>query len=92
MNIVPFVFLWGVLVAGVLSLALYRKFLANKEDNLVHVLDNDANLIPEQVAMTQKLTQIDHWGKMLTVLALVYGLVLAAFFLYQAWNSSGQIS
>ena len=65
--------------------------VASKEDTLVHVLDGDSNHVSQQVAITEKLHLIDHWGKLLTVLALLYGLVLAGFFLYQGWLDSSHL-
>ena len=91
MSVTVFVVLWVALVAIVLSLALYRRILSGREDGLVHVLEGDAHLISQQVAMTEKLNLIDHWGKLLTVLAFVYGLVLAGVFLYQGWLDSSHL-
>jgi hypothetical protein len=88
MNFTPFVILWSILALAVLGLALYRKLVANHEDDLIHVGPGEERLIPQQVQMAGKLDAIDHWGKTLTVITAVSGLLIAAAFLYQAWEAS----
>jgi len=41
----------------------------------------------QQATLAHKLAVIDIWGKTLTVIAIVYGLVLVGLYLYQIWNS-----
>ena len=36
--------------------------------------------------VVQKLDKIDFWGKTLTLVLIVYGLMLAAWLLYQLWE------
>jgi len=40
--------------------------------------------------VAHKLDQIDKWGKILTVIALVYGVILGAAYAYQAWIQTSQ--
>jgi hypothetical protein len=68
-----------------LLLALYRKILSLKEDDLVHVAPGEERLIPNQIEMAHKMDVIDRWGKTLTVITVALGLVLAGGYLYQAW-------
>jgi hypothetical protein len=88
MNLIPFVILWSTLAVAVLGLALYRKLVANHEDIFVHVGTGEDRLIPRQVQMAAKLEAVDRWGKALTVVTGVSGLLIAAAFLYQAWEAS----
>jgi len=40
-----------------------------------------------QVALAHRLASIDRWGKTLTLIVAVYGVALAAVYLYQIWNT-----
>jgi hypothetical protein len=39
------------------------------------------------MALAHRLESIDRWGKTLTVVVAVYGVALAAIYLYQVWNN-----
>jgi hypothetical protein len=83
--------LWAILTLLVIGLALFRKFTAHfDEDDLVHLADGEANLIPKQLAVANKLDRIDSWGKTLTVVAGLFGLVLVSIMLFTAWQQSLQ--
>jgi hypothetical protein len=73
-----------ILAVAVLGLALYRKFIsAHDEDRYVHISEGEARLIPHQVAVNEKLTHVDRWGELLTVVTLIAGLALAGIYVYQ---------
>jgi hypothetical protein len=73
----------------VLGLALYRKLITTHgEDDLVHLSEGEERLIPHQVAITAKIDKIDRWGEILTVVTVVCGLLLAAAYLYGAWETN----
>jgi hypothetical protein len=80
----PFLVLWIVLAAAVISLIVYRKTVASKEDDSLHVSDG-VNVSQQQVSVAQKLEVIDKWGKILTAVAVVFGVVLGAAYMYQTW-------
>ena len=88
MNLTPFVILWSILALAVLGLALYRKLIANHEDDLIHIGPGEEKLIPQQVQIAAKLEVVDRWGKTLTVIVAAAGLLIAAAYLYQAWEAS----
>jgi hypothetical protein len=88
MNLTPFVILWSILALAVLGLALYRKLVANHEDDLIHIGPGEEKLIPQQVQVAAKLEVVDRWGKTLTVIVAATGLLIAAAYLYQAWEAS----
>jgi hypothetical protein len=88
MNLTPFVILWSILALAVLGLALYRKLVANHEDDLIHIGPGEEKLIPQQVQIAAKLEVVDRWGKTLTVIVAAAGLLIAAAYLYQAWEAS----
>ena len=86
-SFVPFVALWGLLALIVLALIVWRKVVANQEDDSLHVLEGEP-VVAQQTALAQKLEFIDKWGKALTVALVGYGLVLAGVYFYQVWNAT----
>lgn len=79
----PFFVVWVVLALVVLFLLAWRKAVSIHEDESLHLADTNA--VAEQITISHKLEQIDKWGKILTVVALVYGLVVGCIYMYQSW-------
>jgi len=79
-NFIPLIAVWGVLALVVLGLYLWRRNVAKDEDDGLHVLHG---VLAQQTAVAEKLDMIDKWGKILTALAAISGLLLAAAYLYQ---------
>jgi len=79
---------WSVLTLVVISLAVARKVAARKDDEYIHLADSEAMAIGQQVAVAGKLETIDRWGKRLTIVDFVFGLVLVAIMCYTAWQQS----
>ena len=76
---------WIVLVTGVLVLALYRLMIIRADYyTVLHVRRSELSLIPEQIMHDRRLRSVDLWGQLLTVVALIIGLALAAVYLYKA--------
>lgn len=89
MNFIPYVAVWAICGVAVLALALYRRVLTfHGDDEFVHLTDGEQRLIPQQVALANKLEFVDRWGKSLTIFTVALGLVIVAVFLYQAWQAS----
>ncbi len=82
---VPFIVLWALLALAVIALIIYRRVVSASEDDMIHVGDAAAAVTSQQVTVAQKLDQIDKWGKTLTVVVVVYGIVLGAVYVYQSW-------
>jgi hypothetical protein len=82
---VPFVVLWALLALAVIGLIIYRRIVSAGEDDMIHVSDAAGAVASQQVSVSQKLDQIDKWGKALTVVVVVYGVVLAGVYVYQSW-------
>ena len=74
---------WTVLGLATLGLALYRKVLAMREDPYVHLDEGEQRMIPQQVATFHKIGTVDRLGVTLTIITAVFGLALAAAYLYQ---------
>lgn len=81
---------WTVFAVGVIALALYRKYLARGEYDVLHIRDAESPLIAGQATFARRLETIDHWGKLLTTIAIGYGLMICGAFLYQIWQQSNQ--
>jgi hypothetical protein len=43
------------------------------------------------VGIGHKIEQIDKWGKLLTAVGVVYGLILAGVYFYKTWTASSSI-
>jgi hypothetical protein len=69
----------------VIGLIAYRAWIARDEDDSLHVMDGEAGMVLRQEVLRRKLEAIDRWGKMLTVIALAYGLLVGGTYLYQNW-------
>jgi hypothetical protein len=75
----PFVALWILLTAIVIVLFIWRKIVAGKEDDSLHV---NSGALTQQTSLAEKLDQIDKWGKIMTVVAVLLGLLVAAAYVY----------
>jgi hypothetical protein len=79
---------WVVLVAIVLVLALYRWLISRGDYTVLHVRSSEVSLIPQQILHDRRLHTVDFWGRWMTVVALVAGLILAAIYIY---NTAGEM-
>ncbi len=84
------VLIWAMLALTLAGLVLARKFTARNEDDYIHL--SDPRLATRQTQLAQKLDWFDRWGKALTSVVVVYGLVLAASYLYSSWQATGQLT
>jgi hypothetical protein len=87
-NLLPFTILWVILATIVIGVLMYRWWISRDEDDSLHVMESETGVVSRQAAMAQKLESIDRWGKVLTVVALVYGLLLGLVYLYKAYIAS----
>jgi hypothetical protein len=78
-NLIPFIVLWSLVAASVIALIVWRKMIASEEDDSLHVLQGS---VAQQVTVAHKLEVIDKWGKILTVITLVFGLILGGIYIY----------
>jgi hypothetical protein len=92
MSLNPFLVLWGLLAVTVLALFIWRRAVASKEDDNLHVLDGAAvEKTAEQSILAQKLDLIDKWGKIATVVTVVYGLILGGVYMYLSWVQNNRL-
>jgi hypothetical protein len=81
MNLSVYIVIWAALAFVVLGLAIYRNLLGIREATL-HVSGSGASMVAQQSKEFKKEETIERCGEWLTVLVAVYGLVLAAIYLY----------
>ena len=81
----PFLTLWLIVIAALIVVAFRRKSVAVQEDPALHLGASHAGTAAEQIALAKKLGQIDKLMKILSVVAVVFGLLLGAAALYKAW-------
>ena len=79
MNFLPLAIVWIVLALVVLALFLWRQAIARNEDDSLHVMHGT---LTSQTSLSQKLDVIDKWGKILTVITVLMGLLIAAAYIY----------
>ncbi|HEX3743499.1 MAG TPA: hypothetical protein VHW09_06205 [Bryobacteraceae bacterium] len=92
MNFLPLTILWSLLGVSVLALFIWRKAVSTKEDDSLHVLDGaSVEKSAQQAVVAQKLDLIDKWGKILTVVALLYGVILGGLYAWQVWVQNTKI-
>jgi uncharacterized membrane protein len=85
MKLIPYLIGWSVLVLVVITLALYRRMVTEKEDDIIHLSDTSGAVASQQVQMARRLESIDRWGKILTILSILTGLALAGWYGYIKW-------
>jgi hypothetical protein len=85
----PYFVLWVALGAVVIGMIIWRKTVSSHEDEALHVLD--AGALNQQVSVGHKLETIDKWGKILTAIAVIFGLILGAIYMYQSWVAMSKI-
>ena len=82
-NFTPFAVLWAVMALMVVAMALYRRSISVKEEETLHLSDPSESA--HQVVIAHKLEHVDKWGKALTVVVVIYGVLLAVAYTYQTW-------
>ena len=86
----PFIVLETLLAATVLALFIWRKMVSRNEDDNIHVL-HGTTVVPEQEAISHKLDVIDKWGKIMTVVTVVFGLLLGAAYVYDGFVKASNL-
>ena len=89
-NLLPYAIAWAVLAVIVLVLAIVRKTISSHEDDSIH-LSGGAAVVNEQVSVAKRLDNIDRWGKILTVVLAVTGVVLAVLYGIHVWDASSRV-
>ena len=82
----PFVISWSVLAVTVIALIAWRKTVTAHFDYTLKL--QDVGAVSQQATGTHKLDVIDRWGKILTGISLVSGLMIGLAYAYQSWVES----
>ncbi len=90
MGLTVYVVFWGVLALVVLGLAIYRNLLGIHERAL-HISGGAASVGDDQLRELKREETTERWGERLTVVVVVYGLVLAAIYIYQVAEHGSRI-
>jgi hypothetical protein len=73
-----------ILTLVVISLLVWRFSLAKQEDDSVHLV-HGTSAIPRQATIAHRLEAIDKWGKLITVVTVVYLIIIGSIYLYRYW-------
>jgi hypothetical protein len=84
-NLTPFLVLGALLIVSVIVLIVWRKSVARGEEASIHVLEAQSGNVAQQMSIAQKLEFIDRWGKLLTIITVVYLIVVGSLLVYQQW-------
>lgn len=87
-NLVAHMVVWAVLATIVVALALYRRRIYMKSDEIVHLMDAEAPLVAGQATAAQKLEKLDRWGKILTAVVILYAVGIAGYYLYKSFTDT----
>jgi ribonuclease D len=91
MNLIPYVSTWAILAVAVVIIAVYRVRIARRDDQSLHLMVSDQHVLADQQMAIKKIRSIDHLGQALTVLAITYGLVIVALYLYHIWQEGAKM-
>jgi hypothetical protein len=75
----PLLVVWAAFALTVLALFIWRQAVSNHEDDSLHLTHG---VLTQQTSFAQKLDAIDKWGKIMTVITVVFGFLIAAAFVY----------
>lgn len=82
---------WSALLAAYLGVSLMRWSAGHKEDDHLHVLDSEKELVGVQLSVSRKLDMLDRWKTALLVATLLTGLMLAALHMYTVWQRNAAL-
>jgi cell division protein FtsI/penicillin-binding protein 2 len=83
--------IWLIIAVGIIALALWRNQIAQHEDTMLHLAPAEGSRVENQVSTARKLGTLDHWGKSLTIGEILFGISLAAFYLYNVWVKTNEL-
>jgi len=81
--------LWVLMALGVLALFIYRATLTSHEDDTLHV-EHLVEKTTDQQVLATRIGPVDKWGKALTVVAAVYGIIIALYWMISGMGESSR--
>jgi len=89
MNILlPLGIAWVILALVVIGLAFKRKSITAEEDDSLHLGGGAEGAVEHQKQIAARLAKMDQYGKVLTVLLVVLGVIIVVLYGIQMWESS----
>jgi multisubunit Na+/H+ antiporter MnhB subunit len=91
MNLTLHLIFCGVLVAIVVLLFLYQRWLENHSDHYIHLHSDthDSSVVSTQVTQAKRLETIAKIKNGLIVAIILYLLAIGGIAAYTAWNNTG---
>jgi hypothetical protein len=87
-NIISMAISWGILTLVVVALAIYKRSLDGHIDEGIHFNTAEEAALRRQAAETHRSEVVERWGKALTAVVVLYGLVILGMLIYQQWNAA----
>lgn len=81
--------IWILLLLATGAVALARQRYAGHEDDTVHVLDTDKEMVSRQQAQVGMLNRFDRWIWTLAIAVVLLGLLLLANYFHMTWQHGG---
>jgi multisubunit Na+/H+ antiporter MnhB subunit len=90
MNLALHLILCGVLVAIVVALFLYQRWLENHSDHYIHLHSDthDSSVVSTQAAQAKRLDTVAKIKNGLIVAVILYLVAIGAIAAYTAWNNT----
>jgi len=89
MNILlPLGIAWVILGLIVIGLAFKRKSITAEEDDSLHLGGGAEGAVEHQKQIAARLAKLDQYGKILTALLVVVGIIIVVLYGMQMWESS----
>lgn len=91
MNMIPYIVSWIVLALVVAVLAVYRLRVGAHEDITLHLEEGGGPASAVRVETSRRIRLIEVWGKALTIVGVLYGIILAGLYLYHLYVAGAQL-
>ena len=92
MNLTFFTIAWAVIAVLTALLMVYKKMVTSHEDDTVHLMDEEVQMVREQATVANKVALIDRWRKILMIVTIVAGVALGGLYMYEAWVEGSKIT
>ncbi len=84
MTYLPFIVILAILSVVILGLLAYRQHLTAREDDTVHLRDDEQGAAANQQVLALKVAKVDRLGQILTAIVVVGAIILIAVYVYTA--------
>ncbi|MCL4781663.1 MAG: hypothetical protein KJZ70_01385 [Bryobacterales bacterium] len=85
-NIIQMAIPWVVLTLITIALAIYKKSLDVHTDESLHIGAGEDQLVKAQMAQSRRSDLAERWGKILTIVVFLYGIVIVGMIAYHQWQ------